>query len=218
MLLMFPFIVLTLGLWIQSAKSCFQVSVLGHNLNLTFTQLPISLDGDIAKQTGRASYVSQVTLENGNVETMFLYHTIVGTTGVGRWVMNDRLGDDSNAMAYIDSWAVTPFLTSEIMDIDSPNKYWHHFYDQWNVDESLVVSCDEEDDSIYFESSPIVAPHLAGFYVPRIFNHSSPVYSKIKTSVDDPDRYLYALDNKWMIGDVIGLDGKASACLSQLAC
>ena len=66
-------------------------------------------------RSGRPVYISDT--QDG---TIYLYHITADTDyrGVGRWVVNNILGDKATALAYIDSWAVTPHLIQALHDND----------------------------------------------------------------------------------------------------
>ena len=76
-------------------------SILGDRL---FTPLPDKESRQIGLDTGRVSYVT-----NDSSTKMYLYHIILDG-GVGRWVINDVLGETNRAVGYVNSWALMPTL------------------------------------------------------------------------------------------------------------
>ncbi len=108
-------------------------------------------------------------------------------------------------MAYINSWAITPYLIHEISDRDLQNTDWmipSHLHDDhtWERDTSLTVTCVESDNTIYFESSFQYQHTLTGFYVERLLtiNNSfkGPVYTQIKPPREERQLYLFKLQGE----------------------
>ena len=133
--------------------------------------------------------------------------------GLGRWVLNDVLGSTDYAMGYINSWAIAPYLVYPISD-----NFWKFPEEEesgnqiWTDETDFEIQCinfSSGDSSFYFESSPILAQDLAGFFVLRSSNstnHESDIYSYIKPTSSDLDLYMYKFGDKWMIGSEIGID------------
>lgn len=201
--MMFIFFVIS----VQLVESCLQVRVTSERspeLTTDFFQIPVESNLTSTSNTGRAIYSTP-----GNY--LFLYHSTLHFE-MGSWVISGELGDGSNAVAYIDSWAVTPYLVHEVADSDDAAKIsWRTFYDnEWSIDESLVVECiDEEESTIFFDGDPNSDVDLSSFYVLRASEtQTHKVYSKIKNFEVENSLFLFKYEDRWMIGESIGEDGK----------
>lgn len=217
-----------LGVLFHVASACRMVDVKSTHLgSIRFHQIPLRADeqGNVHAEdqtpTGRAAFVSEgLHDEEGNpMDPLYLYHAIPSdSSGTGRWVINRDLGDNDAAMVYVDSWSIAPYLVNAVADTEvmwqMPNPDPEAGEDMaWIPDDSLIVECseDEQDYSIYFDSSTTVNPYLTGFYVERLYEmggnlSESILYSQIKQNVNDPQMFLFKLDNKWMISDHVGVD------------
>lgn len=181
--------------------------------------------------TGRQIYISNSRSDMH--KTHFLYHVeFDGLKGEGRWVISTEFNARDHAVAYIESWAVTPLGIEVLKDKSDSKKGWEvarmppssdnkRVSDKPNYfthDESFRVMCKDDggsvDRSIYFDSSPTFRPELAGFYVETAHPYKSEgfqaepaVYAHIKANADDQQQYLFLLgEDTWMIGDVPGVD------------
>lgn len=198
----------------SSVNGCLRVRLSSNRtpeLNREFTQISIESIINTTSRSGRAFYSTPV----GESETvpLYLYHSIFrgDNFDVGSWVINTELSNGNNAIAFIDSWAVTPYLTGEVVDDDVTTKSWRTFHDDsWSIDESLKVEClDEHESTIYFDSDPEIALDLSGFFVLRASDEqANPVYSKIKNFEAENELFLFKMDDKWVIGETVGEDGK----------
>lgn len=170
----------------------------GFDGPLIFTQLSIDETKPLELQTGRAAYVAK-----DNESAVYIYHTVF-SDGNARWILNTNLGGDEDAMAYSDSWAIAPHLTGFTAD---EKHNWNLFSSgSWQIDPSFELRCgDVSDDNIYFESS-LDNINLAGFYMVRQSENPFPVYSMIKLFPGDEQMYLYRFNDKWLIGDEVGVD------------
>jgi len=207
-----------------------------HLGNIRFHMVPINTDeqGNVhaedATHTGRAAFVSEgLHDEDGNaMDPLYLYHAIPSDgSGTGRWVINRELGDNDAAMVYVDSWSVAPYLVNAVADTEvmwqmpnpDPDAGSENGEDgesaapAWIPDDSLTVECaeEEQDYSIYFDSSIAVNPFLTGFYVERVYEvdgqmSEKMLYSHVKQNPNDPQMYMFKLDDKWMISDHVGVD------------
>lgn len=113
-------------------------------------------------QSGRSNFVSK-DVESGRI--VYLYHINTDRkSGVGRWVINDKLGSDEAGIAYVDSWAVSPHLINALHD--SGKREWSIGRDgDWITDYSFSIYCeDQKDNTIYFETLTY-QKSLNGFYV-----------------------------------------------------
>lgn len=181
---------------------------------IEFHQIP--LDEYPNSNTGRAAYVS-ANSEN----PQYLYHIQLEDTSriIGRWVINDILDSKDTAVAYVNSWSVSPHLTK--FAAGNFESHWSiSVENDWRQDPTLVLVCTdpespakEKDSSIFFESS-LLQPSLTGFYIERVLSPKSEiqtrVYSHIKTDprkAAEAPMFLFQLNNQtWMIGDQYGVD------------
>ena len=132
--------------------------------------------------TGRQVYEALRPAGNGlrQQSTLYLYHILVDEhEGLGRWVIGTDLGSKTHAVAYIDSWAVTPYTASYLNDnSDSTNSHWFIQKPRrgdeeasFTYDTTITLECASnsggqgQDNTIYFDSSVKYQPHLTGFYV-----------------------------------------------------
>jgi len=84
--------------------------------------------------SGRQFYIAErpeIYDKNGKVTQrkqppLYLYHVQVDAkAGLGRWVIGAEFGSKTHAVAYIDSWAVTPYTTQAVNDNpDSAGSLW----------------------------------------------------------------------------------------------
>ena len=210
------------------ARGCLEIEVSSDALGTVFfkqvSQVPKSKNESEAQyqSTGRAVYKATRDESEPTSPDIYLYHTISDEmSGVGRWVINEDFGSADAAMAYIDSWSVTPVLTDESADSDDARSWMIPTSNQvdaesgesaWVFDRSLELFCVDEDDTVYFESSATLQPSLAGFYVqtlqtPPANRYAGPLYSQIKISPLDRQVYMFKLSTGvWMIGEEPGVD------------
>jgi hypothetical protein len=180
-----------------------------------FAALPISRTREAGLTCGRPAYM---TVDNtDDAKMLYLYHSISGSkggdkaSGLGRWVINDVLGNSETALSFHNSWAVHPTLSSVLVD-NAPNLHWKvHDGSRWVSAEDMRFTCSEEtgagagvgvDTTIYFDvkGSPW---KVGGFFVEHDTYDGSPVYSHIG-SEDERQTYLYKQQDNWMIGHDIG--------------
>lgn len=181
--------------------------------------------------SGRQIYVSNSASDMH--KTHFLYHIeFDGLKGEGRWVISTEFNARDHAVAYIESWAVTPLGIEVLKDKTGNQKGWEVARrapssenkrvtkepNYFTRDETFSVMCKDDggsvDRSVYFDSSPTLRPELAGFYVETAHPYKSEgfqteptVYAQIKANVEDQQQYLFMLgEDTWMIGDVPGVD------------
>ena len=193
------------ALFIRQCLCCLRVEFTSGTLGtLTFDQLPVEYQyANDYILTGRPTYFDME-------HQLYLYHIIMNNER-GRWVVSNTINPDGkgNAIAYIESWAVLPYLTKEVTDTKDWNVFWKKL-DDWGPDPATRVTC-QVDETIYFESNPKLAPELASFYVQRVsqsYQSEFPIYSQILPSADSKQFYLYKLDGKWLFGETIGIDCK----------
>lgn len=197
-------ILIFLAIWRQ-CFGCLRVDFTSGSFGtLSFEQLPIEYQySNDEVKTGRPTYF--------NAEhQLYMYHIIMNKER-GRWIISNSINIDGtgNAIAYIESWAIVPYLTKEITDTKDWNIFWKNL-DDWGPDPATRVTCDM-DETIYFESNSKLAPELASFYVQRIStSHQSefPIYTQILPSANSKQFYLFKLDGKWLFGDILGVDCK----------
>eukprot|EP01038_Epipyxis_sp_PR26KG_P012010 gene12010-16078_t len=232
------FFLLNISFILATIECCFHVEISSTVLGIVrFNQL--YLDDSFAENeyfynSGRPIYISEI--KDTDSGPLYIYHTVgdnlvhgvdhngnklidlTGSSGVGRWIVNQKLGKKDEAMAYIDSWAITPYLWKTVTSTDYEDHIGWRIPNQdgWEYDPSLEIKCvDEEDDnSFYFESSQF-QPSLSGFYVQRYLSNNSGktknnlkvIYTQIKHSINDLQKYLFKNErDEWMIGDNYLLD------------
>ena len=161
---------------------------------IEFSQLPADTYPSF---NGRPIYYSE------NHE-LYIYH-ITESDEFGRWVVCISLEDHDKAIAFVDSWAVTPYLTYEVGALP-----WTVFANnEWVTEPKLQVEC-SQDETLYFDPGVPEAHQLAGFYVLR--HHSEkfgdkPIYSLINDHHPLTEHiFLHYLDGYWVIGDEVGKD------------
>lgn len=174
--------------------------------NVEFTRLPVSTT-DTANGNGRARYVSVQDVDS-NSSTFYLYHELVTTDGIGRWIIHNELGDVENASMFANSWAVAPHLGHQAAD----GIAWNINVDGiWKIDESVEVFCKEDIDGVVFFDSFHHAPLLSGFFIEQSTtategSPSSTVYTRIKSTDDENQLFLFPFEDKWLIGETVGID------------
>ena len=217
--------VLGVFLLVGLSSGCTQIEVTSDALGTVFfkqvAQIPKPKNESEAQylSSGRAIYMATRDESEPTSADIYLYHTTSDEmSGVGRWVINEDFGSSDAAMAYIDSWSVTPVLTDETADSDDarswmiPNGDAEGADSAWIFDRSLEVFCVDEDDTVFFETSATLQHSLAGFYVrtllsPPANSYTGPLYSQIKISPMDRQVYLFKLSTGvWMIGEEPGVD------------
>lgn len=123
--------------------------------------------------------------------------------------MHTELGDVENAAMFANSWAIAPHLGAQAADGIAWNV---HTENGWEVDDSVEIICrDPNGDGIVFYDSYHHSPLLSGFFIPQSTSPADgstgiDLYTRIKTSVDDPQQYLFSFENKWLIGEIAGED------------
>jgi hypothetical protein len=162
-----------------------------------------------SSSSGRASYESHDL-------AYLLHHSVDNLNGNGRWILEHNVNDENQVIAFLNSWAITPYLVNQIVDPDSKVKHWRIRAERkWETDQSLTFECNEnsDDDTVYFESDAYFSNSLSGFYIRRYSDHSMTdnmpiiVYTKIRDYINDEQLYLYRYDDtKWLIGHTIGSD------------
>lgn len=200
-------------LLLEPCLGCLRVEFTSGSLGtLSFDQLPIEYQYSPDEvKTGRPTYFNEE-------HQLYMYHIIMNKER-GRWIVSNSINPEGlgNAIAYIESWAVVPYLTKEITDTKDWNIFWKKL-DDWGPDPATRVTC-EIDETVYFESHPKLAPELAAFYVQRVSQSQQteyPIYTQIKPSPDAKQYYLYKLDGKWLFGDELGIDCKYLYCYFRL--
>lgn len=177
--------------------------------------------GEEYLNTGRQVYKAK---DSALSATYYLYHVILNErSGDARWLMNTEFNNASHAVAYSDSWAITPYTIPYVNDQAYNKSSWHvvaHKDDEeeggFVIDQDMSVECAgmANDRTIYFDSSPIHQPGLSGFYIETIKRSGNPstsgqptVYAQIRSSYRDVPLYMYLLgEDTWMIGEEIGVD------------
>jgi len=131
----------------------------------------------------------------------FLFHTHEKKSGDAFWVVSSVLGDKSQAVASIASWAMRPDWASMV----SPNSRWHHS-EGLKVDttDQPTVTCEGLDSSIFIESK--TAQKVTGFYFPTTKMHNeTPV---LEHTLKSETLYLYWIPEgkkgSWYISPIIG--------------
>jgi hypothetical protein len=199
------------------AEACEIVTLHSELLGeVEFHKLPLAISS--LGGYGRAAYVSS---QSEDTKQHYLYFDVSNPLmGSGRWLINDALGVHDHAIAYVESWAVEPYLHDDIADRDTESARWkvvNETSSEWHVDHSLHVTCDDQqgDQTLYFESSRL-SPSLSGYYVRQHMPADSAteagslVYSHVRNEVhgDQPwvPLFLYKHGKKWMVGEDIGKD------------
>jgi len=184
-----------------------QSGVLGGH---RFSPLPQTVSESSGIRSGRTAFATS------EGPALFLYHVLAepALDGVGRWVINDVLGSTSNALAYVDTWAVMPHLVNDVNDIG--NDWMAVSEGKWVKDPEFMVFCvyDDEagdglDSTIFFESS-LESIFTSGFYVETIVDkeeskYEGPLYAQVKAMEADPQLYLYKTGDHWIIGDAASI-------------
>lgn len=208
---------LTLSCLISSLYACAVVEVGSTVLgNIFFNPISTAKAEEAGIVSGRTAY--KTNFAEGE-RALYLYHTLSepAVDGNGRWVINDVLGASDSAIAYVDTWAVLPHFVYDINDAKKTK--WRITVDgNWTDDDSLHVFCHSKDESvphndgvIFFESSPL-ALNVGGYYLEAVLdetsnvNYTGPLYTQVKPLAADSQMYLYKLDEKWIIGDTIGVE------------
>jgi len=161
--------------------------------------------------TGRQIYEAVISTDEELESKIYLYHTHTSNderSGVGRWQINAELGVRDHAMAYVDSWAVSPVLIAATSDEKNFASNWMVPVEEgWEIDTSISVECVQTDNTFYFESSLKHQPGLSGFYVEsNQLTHGANVYVKIREHEETP-LFFFKLENDvWMIGEKAGED------------
>lgn len=180
--------------------------------NQLFRSLPPTLTRKAGLTSGRSAYAS---VENEGRKTLYLYHTISGSNsssksdGLGRWVINDVLGNSETALSFQNSWSVHPTLSEALTD-NSPNLYWRiHDGTGWVSDKSMKITCAEGavDSTLYFDVAGLPWK-ISGFFVEHTASSDNGsdkklIYAHIGAE-DEQQTYLYKQQDKWMIGHEIG--------------
>lgn len=206
----------------QATNGCLNLDVSSTELGtVRFNQIPIDEISKYHKsgvrnhKTGRASYVSQV---RDTTPPIFLYHMPSSdySQGNGQWIINSELFVMDSAMAYTNSWAITPYFTREVSDATSRSAWFipSASGDGWDADPTLQITCVGQDDhSVYLSSSIKYQSHLTGFYIERQLSpqhlHKGVVYSHVRPmSTTDSVLFMYQLPGTatWLIGESIGVD------------
>lgn len=191
------------------ALACKDVTLFSEVLgNRHFTVLPASQLQLPTLTQGRPAFIS-----NDGGPVLYLYHTLAtpASSGVGRWVVNDELGSDHSAAAFIDSWAVTPYLIHAVNDPAKLN-WLVNGANGWEATDSLYVGCTNDDDATVFLSVEGFAWHFAGFYTavspPPESSYHGPLYTFVGLESSVAPLYLFKLgSDKWLIGSTPGEDG-----------
>jgi diketogulonate reductase-like aldo/keto reductase len=186
------------------------------------------------ESTGRQIYeaLRPATKDMRQQPTLYLYHVVVNAhEGLARWVIGAELGSKTHAVAYIDSWAVTPYTAALLNDNpDTPDTLWQIQGPRVGdmVDEpgfvhnaDIRVECSgaskDKDNTIYFDASEQFQVGLSGFYVetamtPRDIHGGAgggvkSIYAQIRANEEDRRLYMYKLNSAtWMIGEVPNVD------------
>jgi hypothetical protein len=208
---------------LSSVHACIHILASSHSLgNLDFVQLPLSALHVLANHSqpspsGRPVYEAVAPTDG---KKWYLYHELVTTNGMARWIINDVLGDVDRASMYVNSWAVAPHLAAASADYAT----WMSFQDNsWQPDDSLMLECIDSEEGVVFFDSQRFTKHLTGYYVRRRVDESpeaivsSPVFSQIKFSNSDDQLYLFRFQDKWVIGDVPGQDSSQAFSVSDTA-
>mmetsp|Transcript_7984 Transcript_7984/g.13258 ORF Transcript_7984/g.13258 Transcript_7984/m.13258 type:complete len:595 (-) Transcript_7984:75-1859(-) len=221
-------VVMIFGLLWRYSAGCAVVKVSIGETESLFRQLTLAEQSLIPdyKDSGRAIYV-----EESPTNPMFLYHNS-NDLGVGRWKISkmvqrdlDLLENDPNTMAYIDSWAVTPYSLD--LSVGNSKNRWYLGGGLGGGQISVSITCDSDtiDTSVYFDSCARLRPELTGFYVQRIAKDEDVVYTLVKKFNTDKPMYLFELHypigcsgvectrSNWLIGETYGQD----SCLAYAA-
>jgi diketogulonate reductase-like aldo/keto reductase len=228
-------------------EACKTIQVYSELLgSLTFDLLPSApeswfdeTDTDNSKQeksvytsSGRQIYGS--SNKNNLHKAHFMYHQMVNElTGEGRWIISTEFNARDHAVAWVESWAVTPVGVEILKDKKGSKKGWQvarrplnaerrrkNAENYFTLDPSFAVMCKEDegedvfDKTVYFDSSPALQPGLSGFYVETAHPYMSEgmqkvpaVFAQIKSDQADPQLYMYLLgEDMWMIGETPGVD------------
>jgi hypothetical protein len=159
--------------------------------------------------------------------TLYLYHTVLAD-GRGRWVINTELGALGSAIAYLDSWVVTPTLTHALHHSGSGSgsgeKHWQRYEEGqqefsggdggggdggggtssgWVDDPLTFFQCRSGMEDTLYLSALGSAFMFSGFFVRRADSPHSQVYSHVGESWE-PQKYLFKNGDSWVIGEEVG--------------
>ena len=160
--------------------------------------------------SGRPAYVSS----DGK---MFMYHIMMEPIqdGIGRWVISDTLWETGSASQFVDSWAVSPCLIGASVDYNTLKGWLTYVDNVWVSDPSFTMACfADPDDVLYLDIPHDVS--LTGFFVKMEpdpdAEEVSNTYMKVKRAEDDPELYIYKLEDKWLLGENIGANNAVGFC------
>jgi methylglyoxal/glyoxal reductase len=192
--------------------------------------VPSDVDYNSGRQVWKGIRPATKTAEEQ--PTLYLYHVVVNSfEGLARWVIGTHIGSKTHAVAYIDSWSVTPQTAMHLNDnAQVPDRYWQmqkpvvvgkenqqqdglgdtRFEHAPNVQ----VDCldNNDDNTIWFESSSTYQPKLSGFYVETVISPGfrkglKTVYAKIRSNHNEVPLYMYKYnDDSWLIGEKPNVD------------
>ena len=214
---------LLLSMLLQASTACDEITLRSEFLGeVDFHKLDLSISS--LGGYGRAAYVSSEAGEHPDSKKHYLYFDVSNPlTGSGRWLINDELGVHDHAIAYVESWAVEPYLHDNMADVDTVSSRWkvvNETSNEWHVDHSLHWQCSDPkgDQTLYFESSRL-SPTLTGYFVRQklhnLTDETAVVYSHVRNEVQGETQwvplFLYNFEGyKWMVGEEVGKD----ACYS----
>jgi 2,5-diketo-D-gluconate reductase A len=158
--------------------------------------------------SGRGVYRAWSPDSNRN---FYLYHVLSPPyeNGLGRWVVNDVLGADQSAIAFVNSWSIMPHMVSSVNDPKN-SKWMISINNRWEYDHSFDIRCAPRDDGIfedftfYLSIEGFASPH-SGFYVQIGSEDNVPTFSRIRSN-DTPLLYFYKRNNSWIISEQMHSD------------
>ena len=181
---------------LEKVYSCVTIHVTSKTFGkIEFSQLPANKNPSF---NGRPIYYSQ------NHE-LYIYH-VVEDDEFGRWIMSISLEDHDKAIAFVDSWAITPYLIYQV----GASPWTVYSANEWITEPAFDVKC-EKDETLYFDPGLHSAHQLAGFYVLRHHDEDQfgprPIYSLINDHHPVGEHiFLHWYDGFWVIGDEAGKD------------
>jgi hypothetical protein len=206
---------------IQLAAGCADVQVqIGESeILVNFRQITLEEQRSFPtlKDSGRAVYVE----DNPNAPLFLFHHS--NSDGMARWKISKVLSTDgtvadggADTIAYLNSWAVTPFGTLSANGQDK-NK-WMLGGGFGGGDVNVQVTCQSADTSLYFDTRSVLRTDLTGIYVQRFMSSDKPLWAQVKEHSRDRPMYLFPLSHPvgcegsactrttWMLGGEYGVD------------
>lgn len=175
--------------FISFISSCFKLEITG---SLSYSFQFHLLSSSLPSLNQRNIYKT----ENTKNKTYYLYFIILNEKeGIGRWIINDILGSTTQAIAYIDSWSILPYLINE----EKNQSNWIVYNNGWKNEPNFKLICTSslEDNLLPFYFDPLlIGWELSGYYLPI----NNTVYLHVKLHYQK-QLYFYKYYDQWIIGE-----------------